>query len=112
MKVIKFLYFIAAIAVLIGAASRLFLPAIHSYIYISGAAVFAVTQFLLRPKHSHFAVRRLVIQQQVAALLLVAAGVLMSVMKNNEWMVLMLCGAIMELYTAFRIPAEIEKHEQ
>ena len=31
-------------------------------------------------------------------------------MNNNEWMVLMLCGALMELYTAFRIPAEIEKH--
>lgn len=110
MKIVKTLYFIAAIAILIGAASRLFLPEAYAYIYTSGAALFAVTQFILRPRHTHFTVRRLVIQQQIGALLLVAAGVLMFTMNNNEWMVLMLCGALMELYTAFRIPAEIEKH--
>lgn len=112
MKTVKFLYYVAAIAILAGAASRLLLPDIYAYIYTSGAVVFAVTQFILRPRHSHFAVRRLVIQQQIGALLLVAAGVLMFAMKNNEWMVLMLCGALMELYTAFRIPAEIERHKQ
>ena len=96
---------------LAGAALRLFLPAVYSYVYLAGAVVFAVTQFLLRPRHSHFMVRRLVTQQQVGALLLVAAGVLMFVMRHNEWIAVMLCGALMELYTAFRIPAEMEKHK-
>ena len=111
MKTVKFLYFIAAVAILVGAASRLFLPEIYSYIYTCGAVIFAVTQFILRPKHSHFTVRRLVVQQQIGAVLLVAAGALMFLLNNNEWIAVMLCGALMELYTAFRIPAEIEKQE-
>lgn len=111
MKTVQLLYCLGASALLIGAVSRMFLPEYYSYIYLAGALLFAVTQFLLRPRHHHFVVHRLVIQQQIAALLLVAAGVLMFVLHNNEWMAVMLCGALMELYTAFRIPAEIEKHK-
>ena len=47
----------------------------------------------------------------IGALLLVTAGVLMFVLHNNEWMAVMFAGALMELYTAFRIPAEMEKHK-
>lgn len=111
MKTVQFLYYLGALALLAGAVSRMFLPEYYSYIYIAGAVVFAVAQFLLRPRHKHFMVRRLVVQQQIGAILLVAAGVLMFVLHNNEWVAVMFAGAIMELYTAFRIPAEIEKQQ-
>lgn len=111
MKTVQFLYYVGALALLVGAVSRLFLPEYYSYIYVVGAALFAVSQFLLRPRHKHFMVRRLVAQQQVGALLLLAAGVMMFILKNNEWVAVMFCGALMELYTAFRIPVEIEKHK-
>lgn len=110
-KVIQFLFYVSAIVLLVGAASRLFLPDIYSYIYLPAAVVFAITQFLLRVKHDDFTVRRLVVQQQLGGLMLVAAGVLMFTHTNNEWMAIMLCGAFIELYTAFRIPNEIEKHK-
>lgn len=111
MKAIRFLYYIAAIAVIIGAASRLFLPELYSYIYTTAVVVFAITQFILRPRHNSATVRRLVTQQQIGALLLVGAGVLMFTHHNNEWMAIMLCGALIELYTAYRLPAEIEKQK-
>lgn len=111
MKTVQFLYYLGALALLAGAVSRMFLPEYYSYIYIAGAVVFAVVQFLLRPRHKHFMVRRLVVQQQIGAILLVAAGVLMFVLHNNEWVAVMFAGALMELYTAFRIPAEIEKQQ-
>lgn len=111
MKMLQFLYYLGAIALLAGAVSRMFMPEYFSYIYTSGAVIFAVAQFLLRPRHKHFMVRRLVVQQQIGALLLVAAGVLMFMLHNNEWVVVMFAGALMELYTAFRIPAEIERHK-
>ena len=111
MKTVQFLYYLGALALLAGAVSRMFLPEYYSYIYIAGAVVFAVAQFLLRPRHKHFMVRRLVVQQQIGAILLVAAGVLMFVLHNNEWVAVMFAGAIMEIYTAFRIPAEIEKQQ-
>ncbi|MBO7290593.1 MAG: hypothetical protein J6U62_03945 [Bacteroidaceae bacterium] len=111
MKAIKFLYYLSAIAVIAGAASRMLLPDMYAYIYSAAAVVFAVTQFILRPRHSHVAVRRLIMQQQIGALFLVGAGVLMFTHSNNEWMAAMLCGALIELYTAYRIPVEIEKHK-
>lgn len=111
MKIVQILYYIAAVGVIIGAASRLFLPDAYAYIYAAAAAVFAVTQFILRPRHTDVVVRRLVTQQQIGALFLVGAGVLMFTHSNNEWMAIMLCGALIELYTAYRLPAEIEKRK-
>lgn len=111
MKAVRFLYYIAAMAVVIGAASRLLLPELYAYIYAAGVVVFAITQFILRPRHKSSTVRRLVTQQQIGALFLVGAGVLMFTHSNNEWMAIMLCGALIELYTAYRLPAEIEKQK-
>ena len=109
MKTIKFLYFASAVGVVIGAASRLFLPGLYLYIYAVAVVIFAITQFILRPRHESVTVRRLVSQQQLGALFLIGAGVLMFTHNNNEWMAIMLCGALIELYTAYRIPSEIEK---
>lgn len=111
MKIVKTLYFLGAIALLFGAAARMFLPEYYSYIYIIGAVVFAVMQFLLRPRNQSVAVRRLVMQQQLAGLLFIAAGVLMFTHTHNEWMVILTCGAIVELYTAYRIPQETDKQK-
>lgn len=109
MKIIKALYFLGAIALLFGAVSRMFLPEYYAYIYIIGAVVFAVMQFLLRPRNCTVTLRRLVMQQQLAGLFFIVAGVLMFTHTHNEWMVLLTCGALVELYTAYRIPHELDK---
>lgn len=109
MKVVKVLYFLGASAILAGAMARMFLPSLYAYIYIIGAVLFAMSQFLLRPRGGNVALRRLVMQQQLAGLLFIAAGVLMFTHVHNEWMVVLSCGALVELYTAFRIPKELEK---
>ena len=112
MKFVNVLYLLGAAMLLFGVASRLFLQDIYSYIYIVGAVMFAVVQFLLRPKGNSVALRRLVIQQQLAGILFVAAGVLMFTHTRNEWIVVLTCGALTELYTAFRIPQELEKENK
>ena len=56
-------------------------------------------------------VRRLRRQQILGAVLLVFAGVLMFVTKHNEWVLCLTVAAILELYTAFRIPSELEKEK-
>lgn len=96
-------------ALLFGAVARMFLPEYYSYIYITGAVLFAVMQFLLRPRNCSVTLRRLVMQQQLAGVLFVVAGVLMFTHTRNEWMVLLTCGALVELYTAYRIPQEMDK---
>ena len=41
----------------------------------------------------------------------IVAGVLMLVTHNNEWVLCLTIAAIIELYTAFRIPNELEKEK-
>ena len=55
--------------------------------------------------------RRLRRQQLLGAIALMLAGVLMLACKHNEWILCMLVGCLVELYTAFRIPQEYEKEE-
>lgn len=106
---IRILYFLGAMILLFGAVSRMFLPECYSYIYMTGAVLFAVMQFLLRPRNCSVALRRLVLQQQLAGLLFIGAGVLMFTHTHNEWMMVLTCGALVELYTAYRIPQEQNK---
>jgi hypothetical protein len=40
------------------------------------------------------------------------AGIAMLVCKHNEWILCLLVGCLCELYTAFRIPQELEKEKQ
>ena len=109
MKLIKVLYFLGAILLLFGAVARMFLPEYYAYIYIIGASLFALMQFLLRPRNCSMALRRLVMQQQLAGVLFIGAGVLMFTHNHNEWMMVLTCGALVELYTAYRIPQELNK---
>lgn len=103
--------YVGAVALLFGAASRIFLPEAYRYIYIVGALLFAVAQFALRPRAKGLTLKRLVIHQQLAGLFFIAAGVLMFVCYRNEWIVILSCGAIIELYTTFRISSEIKKEQ-
>ena len=109
MKLVKILYFLGALLLLLGAVARMFLPEYYAYIYILGASLFAVMQFLLRPRGHSVILRRHVMQQQLAGLLFVGAGVLMFTHNHNEWMMVLTCGALLELYTAYRIPQEFNK---
>jgi hypothetical protein len=100
---------IGAIALLSGLVMRMLLPEYYAVVYISGAVLFALTQFLLRPAHKGVVIQRLVAQQQLAGLLLIAAGVLMFTHYSNEWIAILLCGTLIELYTVFRISREIDR---
>lgn len=105
---IRILHIIGAIAILAGVAMKMVLPLYAHYIYITGAILFASMQFLMRPVSNSTTLNRLVMQQQLGGMLLIAAGVLMF-MDMREWLATMLIGAVFELYTAFRIPQEMGK---
>lgn len=111
-KYIVLLNYISALTLLAGLLMRMLLPEVYAVVYLSGAIVFAITQFLLRPRHEGLVMRRLVSQQQLASLFLVGAGVLMFTHYNNEWIVILLCGALVELYCVFRLSHEIKKLEK
>lgn len=112
MKIIDTLYKLGGIALLIGAVFKIVFPLYASYIYLLGAILFAVMQFLGRERGEGLALRRLVFQQQLGGIALIAAGVLMFTHVRNEWIVALFIGALFELYTAFRIPQEFKKSKK
>lgn len=83
------------------------------YIYTLGAVMFGYIQVTgNRYDGSSFIIKRLRRQQIFGAIALVFAGVLMFTMQRNEWVVCLTVAAVLELYTAFRIPQELEKEKK
>lgn len=82
-----------------------------SWIYLLGSIG------LLAAKLLHYAgltppnvvLRRLYLQQVFSGVALVLSALFMQTSRGNEWIGLLCIAAVLELYTAFRIPAEERK---
>ena len=81
------------------------------YMYITGSFMFAAMQMLDRYTGKNLVLRRLRRQQLLGAIALMLAGVLMLACKHNEWILCMLVGCLVELYTVFRVPQAHENEE-
>ena len=100
-----------AVLLLIGAMLQITRWELAPVLYTIGAVLFAYVQVMSRYEGKNLIIRRLRRQQILAAVLLVFAGVLMFVTNHNEWVLCLTIAAILELYTAFRIPSELEKEK-
>ena len=100
-----------AVLLLIGAMLQITRWELAPVLYTIGAVLFAYVQVMSRYEGKNLIIRRLRRQQILAALLLVFTGVLMFVTRHNEWVLCLTIAAILELYTAFRIPSELEKEK-
>ena len=97
---------------LVGAMLQITRWELSPVIYTIGAVMFAYVQVMSRYEGKNLVIRRLRRQQILGAVLLVFAGVLMFVTRHNEWVLCLTIAAILELYTAFRIPSELEKENK
>lgn len=79
------------------------------YIFIVGSLLVALAQLFSPVGRTSPVIRRLRLQQIVGALLLVATGPLMLLLHGNEWIVSLTLSAVFELFTAIRLPQEVEK---
>lgn len=111
-KIYSYIYFIGGILLVLGAALYITKWVWAPYMYIAGSFMFGAMQMLDRYTGSNFILRRLRRQQLLGAVVLMLAGVLMLVCKQNEWILCMLVGCLLQLYTAFRIPQEYEKEKE
>ena len=106
----------AAVAMLLGAALFMLWPLWGTIAFTTGALVFVPLQMLQRYEGKSFVLRRLRRQQLLGgiALLCTACCMIMQVGRfgfaiRNEWVVCLTIACVLELYTAFRIPAELKK---
>ena len=110
-KIQQAIYILGGILLVASAALYITRWAWVPYMYITGSFMFAAMQMLDRYTGKNLVLRRLRRQQLLGAIALMLAGVLMLACKHNEWILCLLVGCLVELYTAFRIPQEYEKEE-
>lgn len=110
---------IGAVLLLIGAAGYPIYDRICFYIYVIGACFFSFMQFADHYDGRNLIVRRLRGQQIIGGICLLVTAVLMAMQtynfgfaRRNEWMVALAVSCVLELYTAFRIPAELEREKK
>ena len=110
-KIYQIVQGVGAVLLLVGAMLQITRWELSPILYTIGAVMFAYVQVMSRYEGKNLIIRRLRRQQILGAVLLVFAGVLMFVTKHNEWVLCLTVAAILELYTAFRIPTELEKEK-
>ena len=108
-KISQVVLWVGSVLLLVGAMLQVTRWEFSPVLYTVGAVMFAYVQVMSRYEGKNLILRRLRRQQILGAVLMVFAGVLMFVTKHNEWVLCLTVAAILELYTAFRIPSELEK---
>ena len=115
-KIESIIFVVGALLMLAGAIMGLFKLSWFPYVYAIGAIGFASMQMLQRYEGTNFVIRRLRrIMVLSDVLFLLTANALgldwiyyLNYVKNN-WVVLLLVAAILQLYTTYRIGNELEK---
>ncbi len=108
---------------LVVAGAMLYLvPSLQNYapwVFTLGAIAFSFMQIMDGYEGSNIVIRRLRRQQVTGAIVLVATGFVMymnihniSPFRGTEWMIFLMVAAVLELYTSFRIPAELKKENE
>ena len=118
------IFIVSALLMVAGAGAGLFRWPYFPYVYAMGAVGYASMQLLQRYEGQNFVIRRLRRVMILSDVLLLFTGVLMFASQdnalgldryvylqyvNNNWVVILLVAAILQLYTTYRISSELEK---
>lgn len=108
-KYLEYTMMIGAVLILVGVTLFITKNFLSPYIYSLGAVLFVIPQLMDRYEGKNIIIIRLRRQQILGALFLLLTALLMFLLKHNEWILSLTIAAVLELYTAFRLPKEIEK---
>lgn len=111
-QLVPALFIAGAVMALTGAAIYITGWICAPYIYTIGAGFIALAQVNTPVKGKSKTLKRLRIQQIFGAFALVLTGAFMFTTHGNEWIACLTIAAVLELYTAFRIPQEEEKERE
>lgn len=98
------LMIIGAFTLLVGASLMITGWASAPYVYCVGALLFAAMQMADRYEGNNLVIKRLRRQQLFGSVMLLVTGILMFVERHNGWIATLTIAALLELYTAFRMP--------
>ena len=116
---------VGGLLMVVGAGALLFLQSWAPWVYAPGALMFAAMQMRQRYEGNVFTIRRLRRMIIVSDILFLVAALLMFANQSNflgldylsyikyvrnNWVVVLLVAAILQLYASHRIASELEKH--
>lgn len=116
---------VGGLLMVVGAGALLFLQSWAPWVYAPGALMFAAMQLRQRYDGNVFTIRRLRRMIIVSDILFLVAALLMFANQSNflgldylsyikyvrnNWVVVLLVAAILQLYASHRIASELEKH--
>lgn len=110
-----------ALSLIAGLGLRLFNPFLGTIFYVVGVVLFSGMQMLCRYEGDNFIIARLRRQQIMSDFIfLLSAAAMLSQKFNfgpswahrNLWLLLLVIAVILQLYTSFRIPSELEKEQK
>lgn len=120
-KLQLYVYNIGGVLLVAGIAAPIFsgIRAVSLYLYAFGALMFSSMQILQKYEGNDITLKRLRRQQILGALMLLLTGGLMACsvygippLCKGEWQMTLAIGALLEVYTAFRIPAELARKKR
>ena len=111
-KILPAMFMVGAVMLLVGAAVYVTRWPLSPYIYTVGAVMVAIAQIFSPLSSSTPVIRRLRRQQIFSALLLVVTGPLMIYTHGNDWIVTLSIASVLQLYTSWRIPQEINRSNE
>lgn len=111
-KLISALFAVGAVMVLVGAVTFMNGWLYSPYIFTIGATMFTLAQINTLYRGKNRTLKRLYRQQLLGAFFLILAGALMFLSEQNEWILMLSIGAVLQLYSAFRIPQEEKKEAE
>lgn len=110
------LFCTGAVLMLVGVAIHIFSATASLYIYGIGAMFFCMMRLRTVYEGNDLTVARLRRQQLLASVMFLCTVLCMSMQvyqfgfaRRNEWVVALTIGAVLELYTAWRIPNALQK---
>ena len=123
-KLQNIIFAAGAMLMVVGAALGMILPTIAPYLFAVGALAFVAMQLQQSYEGSNFTISRLRRIMLMSDVLLIATAALMFADHgnpfgldhltwvnyiHNNWVVLLLIAAVIQLYTVFRISSELEQ---
>ena len=121
------LLLLGGLLMVIGSGASIFLQAWAPYVFAPGALLFAAMQMRQRYEGTNFTIRRLRRIMLISDVLFLIAALMMFANQanffgmdfllyikyvHNNWIVILLVAAILQLYTSHRIANELEKEAQ
>ncbi len=126
-KVETLLLLLGGLLMVIGSGASIFLQAWAPYVFAPGALLFAAMQMRQCYEGTNFTIRRLRRIMLISDVLFLIAALMMFANQanffgmdfliyikyvHNNWIVILLVAAILQLYTSHRIANELEKEAQ